>query len=295
MSILAINWALKQPVPSSTAKFVLAILANCSDAQGCCYPSTQHLVDATAQDRKTVLNGLSKLESLGFIKDTGQRCGRTAQVKVWQLVGFLGSETNPKTASLNDPKIGTVSDADSVQLNALTVPNKAPLNNTEIGTLYDITVPNMELLNSTENGTVPKTEQYQFSAETVPFFPANSTVFPPKESQKRDTDKSGTIMEPKEREERASARGSRLPPDWNPSIKQIQWAKTKRPDLLIEDEIENFRDHWTAKPGKEGLKLSWDGAWRTWIRKAFRKSNSTKSKSDLSPKERFKHLTAGAL
>jgi hypothetical protein len=42
--------------------------------------------------------------------------------------------------------------------------------------------------NDTETGTVPKPEQFRFSAETVPLFPDNSTVFPPKESQKRDTE-----------------------------------------------------------------------------------------------------------
>lgn len=43
-------------------------------------------------------------------------------------------------------------------------------------------------LNHPKNGIVPKTEQFLFSHdETVPFFPGKSTVFPCKESQKRDT------------------------------------------------------------------------------------------------------------
>lgn len=42
--------------------------------------------------------------------------------------------------------------------------------------------------NDTKSGTVPKTEQFPFSHETVPLFRDNSTVFPLKESQKRDTE-----------------------------------------------------------------------------------------------------------
>jgi hypothetical protein len=45
-----------------------------------------------------------------------------------------------------------------------------------------------EDINNTKNGTVPKMEQFPFSDETVPLFPDNSTAFPLKESQKRDTE-----------------------------------------------------------------------------------------------------------
>lgn len=43
----------------------------------------------------------------------------------------------------------------------------------------------VESPNDTENGTVKRS---QISHETIPFFPPNDTVFPPKRSQKRDTE-----------------------------------------------------------------------------------------------------------
>lgn len=50
-----------------------------------------------------------------------------------------------------------------------------------------------EDINDTETGTVPKPEQFPFSDETVPLFPDNSTVFPLKESQKRDTESNNNL------------------------------------------------------------------------------------------------------
>lgn len=51
----------------------------------------------------------------------------------------------------------------------------------------------LEGANNTESGTVPKPEQFHFSDERVPLFPDNSTVFPIKESQKRDTEPNNNL------------------------------------------------------------------------------------------------------
>lgn len=61
-------------------------------------------------------------------------------------------------------------------------------------------------------------------------------------------------------------RGKRLPADWQPTPEQIAWAKAKRPDLDPAVQAEMFRDHWHAKPGKDGRKVDWAGTWRNWIR-----------------------------
>lgn len=86
MSVEAITWALDQPVKHSTAKFVLVVLANCAHSESMtAYPSTGYLVNATGQDRKTVLANLRRLMEMGFITDTGERRGATKQVIVYQL------------------------------------------------------------------------------------------------------------------------------------------------------------------------------------------------------------------
>lgn len=50
------------------------------------------------------------------------------------------------------------------------------------------------------------------------------------------------------------ARGSRLPPDWLPE------------GTFEQEEVERFRDYWTAKAGKDGVKLDWQATWRNWLR-----------------------------
>jgi hypothetical protein len=33
-------------------------------------------------------------------------------------------------------------------------------------------------------------------------------------------------------------------------------------------ELDQFRDHWTAKSGRDAVKRDWQAAWRTWVRNA---------------------------
>lgn len=74
--------------------------------------------------------------------------------------------------------------------------------------------------------------------------------------------------EKKKDQERAPPKGSRLPSDWEPSQELVDWARQERPDVDLQKEAATFRDYWTAKPGKDGVKLDWSATWRIWIRKA---------------------------
>jgi hypothetical protein len=62
-------------------------------------------------------------------------------------------------------------------------------------------------------------------------------------------------------------RGCRLPPDWRPSADLIAFALREG---FTEREAEHvaakFRDFWTAKAGKDGVKLDWPATWRNWVR-----------------------------
>jgi hypothetical protein len=125
------SWAMSQPVDKSSAKFVLVAMANCVNGDGremLCWPSTQHLADATAQDRKTVLDNMRRLRDAGFIEDTKERKGATGQIAVYRLktpeIGTVKSVA-PTPARAPEPissstKSGTVDPAES---KAETVPN----------------------------------------------------------------------------------------------------------------------------------------------------------------------------
>ncbi len=134
-------------------KLVLLSLADRASEDHCAYPSVARLVEDTEMDRKTVLKIIDELVEDGLIIDTGERKGRTKQVKVYQLMGVCGRETVPITVLLSD--------------------ENQDLNNTNNGTIKGSK--ESQQWNSTNNGTVP----------TIPLNSPNNSV---KESQRWDTE-----------------------------------------------------------------------------------------------------------
>jgi hypothetical protein len=146
----AMSWAMSQPVEKSSAKFVLVALANCVNGDSMlCWPSTQHLADATAQDRKTVLDNMRRLREAGYIEDTKERRGATAQVAVYRLKtpenGTVKAAVVPPSAAAEPKANGTESGTVTA-----TVPEAVP-------------VPNFP----TNSPEIPY-EQSRFSLSTVP-------------------------------------------------------------------------------------------------------------------------------
>lgn len=73
--------------------------------------------------------------------------------------------------------------------------------------------------------------------------------------------------------ERQAPRGSRLWPDWNPSADDEAFAAGL--GLPVGEVADNFRDYWTAKAGKDGVKLDWPATWRGWCRREAVRKRST--------------------
>lgn len=64
--------------------------------------------------------------------------------------------------------------------------------------------------------------------------------------------------------------GTRLPVGYALAPQWLTHAKKIRPDLpdeQIKTAADSFVAHWSAKPGKDGLKLNWLSTWLNWIRK----------------------------
>ena len=78
-----------------------------------------------------------------------------------------------------------------------------------------------------------------------------------------------TILQPPTRGSRAyDARASRLPADWTLPGPWCEWSVHDRgwtPEHAREVS-HRFKDHWIAKPGKDGKKLDWLATWRNWCR-----------------------------
>lgn len=77
------------------------------------------------------------------------------------------------------------------------------------------------------------------------------------------------IPNPQPSSKAAGGRGSRLPADWKLPKAWGDWALAEFPQWnadKVRREGESFRDHWTAKSGKDATKLDWQATWRNWCR-----------------------------
>jgi hypothetical protein len=73
--------------------------------------------------------------------------------------------------------------------------------------------------------------------------------------------------------ERPLPRGTRIPDDWEPSAALIEWAaKEHRVDARAV--AAEFVDHWRGIPGKDGLKVDWDGTFRNRVRYLVRRGEA---------------------
>ena len=69
-------------------------------------------------------------------------------------------------------------------------------------------------------------------------------------------------------EQPKSKRGSRLDPDFIPTDESRTKILSEHPGLDLRREHAKFVDYWTDQPGAKGVRVSWDGTWRNWMRKA---------------------------
>ena len=114
MSISALNNAFKADVKKSSLKFILVAMADYANEEGEAYPSIQTLNNKTSLNRKTIIAGLMQLESLGYLKNTGKKVGRTNSITVWQITGPVEQSqkgdslvSSPKNGTSSSPKKGT--------------------------------------------------------------------------------------------------------------------------------------------------------------------------------------------
>lgn len=84
MSRAATDWVWGLEIKASQ-KLLMLSLADRADELHCCYPSIQRLVKDTGMDRKTIGKWINQMIEDGFISDTGERKGKTKQVRVLRL------------------------------------------------------------------------------------------------------------------------------------------------------------------------------------------------------------------
>lgn len=89
MSVNATRFAwecdLSKATKRSAKRLVLLALADRANKENTCFPSIARVVKDTGMDRKTVMNTINDLITLGLISDTGDRKGGTNQVRVLKI------------------------------------------------------------------------------------------------------------------------------------------------------------------------------------------------------------------
>ncbi len=137
--------------------------------------------------------------------------------------------------------------------------------------------------------------------KTQPLAPANQTLTQPLANHKpltinhmggdlKKTDEVDVPVSEKPAKPKIEKKGKRLPKDWEPPPKMMDWAKTERPDLNLPKTIEDFGDYWRSQPGQKGVKLDWDATFRRWVRNQHVAKGTITGSTTKAPSTRFDWL-----
>lgn len=113
MSVNATRFAwecdLSKTTKRSAKRLVLLALADRANKENTCFPSIARVVKDTGMDRKTVMNTINDLISLGLVSDTGERKGGTNQVRVLKInVDSVKQESYPQGDQESSNKQGGI-------------------------------------------------------------------------------------------------------------------------------------------------------------------------------------------
>lgn len=228
------SWAAKQRPGSASAKLVLLGLASCADANHCAFPSVQWLCDFSDLNRKTVIAAIQRLEDGMFplIEDTGERRGRTGQVKVYRLAAA-------DAGASSDPASETVPKAEQFQKR-----------------------------NSSGSGS--KQSQKRDTEPVSNLLPPLTAKAVKTPAPDFENGSEGDEPAPAGRTGKRGTRGSRLPEDWEaPPVADLSPMALKLvqqwPSGAYQAVCETFRLHWHSETRAIGCKRDWDAALAKWL------------------------------
>lgn len=119
MSVNATRFAwecdLSKTTKRSAKRLVLLALADRANKENTCFPSIARVVKDTGMDRKTVMNTINDLITLGLVLDTGDRKGGTNQVRVLKI-NVVNQESYPQEEQNTPNKQGEISKETVVNL-----------------------------------------------------------------------------------------------------------------------------------------------------------------------------------
>ena len=135
MSVNATRFAwecdLSKTTKRSAKRLVLLALADRANKENTCFPSIARVVKDTGMDRKTVMNTINDLITLGLVSDTGDRKGGTNQVRVLKI-NVVEQESYPQEGKNSSNKQCEISKETVVNLPINGV--EFPINGGKFGT-----------------------------------------------------------------------------------------------------------------------------------------------------------------
>lgn len=265
------SWAAKQRPGSASAKLVLLGLASCADANHCAYPSIQWLCDFSDLNRKTVIASLQRLEDGMFplIEDTGNRRGRTGQVKVYRLNADAAGassdpagETVPKAEQYQkrNSSISSRKESQKRDTEPFWEPNPPLSANADKApaAVFDGGLADGELPHGADHGDGECGQGGGVAGGNAGHAPADPANAAPLGNGKRQGAKG------------SRPRGTRLPEDWSPPPIDALPDMARQlvqdwPSGAYEAVCETFRCHWLSETRPIGCKSDWDAALGKWL------------------------------
>jgi hypothetical protein len=68
-------------------------------------------------------------------------------------------------------------------------------------------------------------------------------------------------------------RGTRIPDSFIASPEMVSWARERTPHVDGKRETEKFINYWSAKSGKDAVKVDWEATWRNWMLNAAERAS----------------------
>ena len=234
MSFDAIRWAFAQPIPKSSAKFLLVAMADCvneKEPDMVCWPSNVYLAERTGLDKKSVQTAIQWLVVHGYLVKTGAQRGRTKQVTEYLLKepenGQVPMDQATAKGTQISPQSYPNSDSSADDESCRIAPSNEPESPPKDTQISPERYPNLDIFGDPES--------YPNFPSKVPVFPPKGTQISPERYPKtgNGTSKEPVIepvMEPIKKSAREKSRFDPMSvqlPDWIPVDLWATWAKDR--------------------------------------------------------------------
>jgi hypothetical protein len=253
MNCAAVEWALSQTAPSSSAKLLLIAIASRIE-NGVLQASQAELGRIVQMTDRSVRTALKLLQDKGLITRTpnaGSGAGRLPDT-----IALGQPERQPETVEqaegfaackIAQPEKVSVATGKSVRSNRKSVPQQPEKSATK----------QPEILDAEFVDNPPRvSESTGAHAETLTLNITTSESYPERLELVSESDAP------------PSKRGTRMRRDWRPS--RDTQAMAKQLGIVNgwgDATLANFIDYWLGVPGQKGIKLDWDATYRNELRK----------------------------